>query len=630
MWGDFEEKVAFDLSVNGANILGAITGGFAGSKTYDHIKNKKEQKQMNNVAQGNTIESNHYDNIQTIMRDLKIVFTPINIVYSVNGQVFEIIKSSEMSPEMKERFLAKDGGYFTQLIINKMNMELQLAEQIFARKLLQPHITEQFKEANFVSALIEKVASQDFDLTFSDQFEKVASSNEVKVRPSLDSLRPFSSYPDFFAEKIANVIGIAEPLPSSIVESFSANDMKKRVRVGFLPDRVIYLLNGNLVEQMTVMQMNEDGYEAFKKRDKNFFLDFFHDESKNISESIFKDIVEQQLPSADSLHKEAQEGSEDVEVDFEDDVEVDLEDDLEDDIEKEAATLEEVIESMDRAWIEQLATERDHIQLFYDNDIHPLVYDVILDRYIYDDWHTLELEAVLKEIEVTFGLTEAIGNRALDKIASLHTIQNEGNSMFDTSFSFEKFLRAMNNKTVLITTFEGGNEFEEIIYALDIAKAVCGGDIFLSFGKNIPAYVAEELFRDNIRYVSDQVYDEDNEVEDAFWEDVNDILLRKWKERDSKGLELEESKISRLKTEQINIIGERVLAEFAEFTEFEKPYESVSAVLHERDLLSNVEDAEGVEQAIVHTIGRHLIGALFLEVKREEAIQTVLLFEEDE
>lgn len=630
VWGDFIEKIAFEFDVNGANVLGSIAGSFAGSRTYNHMKDKRNAKQLTAMENEQKLENDYYDNIQAILRDLKIVFTPINVVYSVNGQVFEIIKSGEMSPEMKDRFISKDGDYFKQLILNKMNMELQLAEQIFARKLLQPHLPEGFKEAHFLTALLEKLSSEDYDLKTPANFEKTAGENFIKINPTLDSLRPFSKSEGFF-NKMEKVSNIVTPYGPSVVESFSAKDMKANVDVAFLPDRIVFLLDGNLVEQITVMQMNADGYEAFKKRDRDFFLDFFHEEARKISEAIFKDVMESKSPE-NIFDKEAAGDQEDGETNIfekitdnneDDDEEKSEEEDNVVDIEKEAASLEEVMASVNRAWIEELAIERDDFHLFYDHDAHPLVYDIILDKKIHDDWHTLELEAVLKEIELTFNLDEPINDRVIDKIATLHTIQNEEHSMFATSFSFEKFLRAMNSKTILITTFEGGIEFEELLLAIDIAKSVCGDSVFSEFGRNVAPYVSEELFRDNIRFVSDQVYDETNGPEKEFWDEVNDFLMRKWNERDARGVEPEEFSAIKQRTSKIVEIGELILSTYAEYTSFQRPYDSIREVLHAQSLLKGIDEAAGVEQAVVQTTSRHLIALIFLEVKRQEAVNTV-------
>lgn len=623
VWADFVEKQAFELNVNGTDVLGALAGTFAGMKAHDHFKNKRDPQmaaQFDNATRSKKLEGTNYENIQTILQGLKIVFTPINVVFSVNGQVFEIIKSTEMSPEMKERFLVKDGEYFKQLLVNKMNMELQMAEQIFARKLLQPHLPDELKEATFTAALMEKVSKEGIEVV---SLEKTASVTlSIPLPVSFDSIRPF--------EKLSFWFGKEEDKgpKESAIESFSADDMHNKVKVAFLPDRVVFVLNGNLVEQMTVMQMNEEGYAAFQKKDSEFFLTFFHNEAKKINEAIFQD-VSGSVAQKESIDKQADEDDDkepddkDIEEDEKesDDDEKESDDDDEDDIDKEAASLEEVIASMDKAWIEDLAVSRDVIEPFYDADIHPIVYDIMLDKKINKSWHKLELEAALKEIEVTYELTESIGDRALDKIAMLHAIQNEEHSVFDTAFSFEKFLRAMNSKSVLITTFEGGMEFEEIIFALDIAKSVCGSNVFAGFGRNIAPYVAEELFQDNIRFVSDQVYDELNASERDFWNEVNSFLMRKWKERDCYGLE-STAEVKR-RSEQIVEIGNRVLSTYAEYLDIESPYESTRETINQFSLLQGIEETVGVEQAVVQTTSRHLICALFLEVKREEARQTV-------
>jgi hypothetical protein len=611
VYGDFVEKKAFEVDMNPANIIGSLAGGYAATRTYQKIEDKALAKQQ----ASRTIENNHYDNVQNILRDLKIIFTPINVVYSVSGQVFEIIKVNEMTPVMKERFLMKDGEYFKGILINKMNMELQLAEQIFARRLLQPHLPGEFKQAHFSMQWFDKVSEEIFEQEEHKLMEKAADAQSFSVGVNLDALRPLNDYVDFFDKGITKVASPLDYFQSGLSEVITQKDMNKQIKIGFLPDRVVFLLNGQLVDQLSILHMNEEGFEAFKLKNEPFFLEFFAEESERIGNSVLESVMSNQPDAFADLPKQANE-EDDENTDEED---LDVVDD-EDDEEKTAASLEEM---MEEEWIESLPTVRPSFELFYDNDIHPVVYDRILEQRIGANWHELELEAVLKEIEIEFKLDKAIGAIAFDKVALIHTIQNPAHSVFSTAFSFEKFVRTMNNKTTTLTDFEGGIEFEELLFALDVAKAIVNQEVYMEFGNLVAQYVSEELFQDNIRFVSDQLFDEDNEQELDFWTEVNGYLLRKWKERDAKGLEEEESATIKMRTETINDAGERILANHAEDIDWQRPYDSIADILASKTFASENEFESGVEQAIIQTTGRHVIASVFLQVKISEAIESV-------
>lgn len=635
VWGDFEEKVAFEVDVNPTNILAAVAGSYAGTRTYQGIKDKREQEALSQKR----IENDHYKNIQNVLQDLKIVFTPINVIYSVNGQSFEIIKVNEMTAEMKSQFLAKNAEYFKNILVQKMNMELQMAEQVFARRLLAPQLSEMHRQAAFTSLLLEKISEETFHSLEKRSLEKTASMSNIPLQVSFDSLRPFDQSEVFFNEsefhKVANPI---DYFRSNVGEEYTQKDLGQQVKVGFLPDRVVFLLNGHMIEQLSVMNMNEEGYEAFRKNDKMFFLEFFQEEAAKIRSSVIEDVAKEEL-----FNKAAEEEDEKDAFDFEEEDEDDEPEDEDeadeeenkddddkdegpdDDEEKTAASLEEVFEDEEETWVDKLSVERDDIDLFADSDVHPLIYDLLLDNEIGPTWHALELEAVLKQMEVDFEV-DVIGDRALDKIAMLHTVQNPENSLFRTPFTTEKFLRAMNGKSVIISDFEGGLEFEEILLGLEIAENLDPEEtLYAEFGDRVAPYISEELFQDGVRYVSSQVYNENNPMELVFWKDVNGFLSRKWKEKDSHGQSAEESVETNRRTELIVETSEKILSRMADGIDVMRPYDSVREIIQSQRLLGGLSYDEetliGIENAVTQLVGRHFIAMLFLALKRNEAVE---------
>lgn len=598
VYGDFSEKVAFELNIDPANVLGSIAGGYAATAYGNKARANAEEKER----ESQRLENNTYSQIESIMRDLKIVFTPINVIYSVSGQVFEIIKVDEMNPYMRSAFEKKDADYFRNLLVNKINMEIQLAEQAFAQRLLSAGgYNQQTKKASYAAKqeVLVKLAESDMDdmvKTAKDGLQ----GRKLTIDPSFSSLRPFSNNEFFFNEKeLSKVASIFDVFSRENSDDISLNRLNDEINVGFLPDRVVYTWNGQMVEQMSLLQMNEDGYEAFKKKDKQFFIDFFKEHTTEAVKS--REKVEPQQPTATN-----ESDSFDTFMD-------------EDDLNKGAASLEDIVDELVEE--EFPVIERDLISPFQDPDIHPVAYDVILTNRYGEDWAANELESILKQLEIDFELRDGIAENPLNKLSILHAVSSPNHAMYQAPLTFEKFMRAVNSKTVLFEEFQGNLSFEEIMFALEVAKSYDGDEVFLEFHDNIAPYVAEELMNDGVRFVSTQLYDESNPAEKDFWKSVNGYLMRKWKETDSHGV-LDESEIDRqyTMTEQITEIADDILSEYAQSIDPEDPYTSVKRLISGGAFLEQVdrEFRTGVENMATETIVSHFMAGLFVEYKFQE------------
>lgn len=598
IWGDTIEKVAFNVNIDPASILGAIGGSYAATRVHNNIQTEKQEE----LASQQTLEGDHYSQVGAILSNLKIVFTPINVVYSVNNQVFDIIDAGEMTPHMRSAFMKKDANFFRDILVNKMNMEMQLAEQAFAKRLLAKN--HQFKEASFVERqeYLLKVSKDEFielEKTASDGLDRIGN---ISIPVNFDSLRPFSRSSDFFnPNEFQKVAGLFDYFKRNQTESLKLNQVKSQVKVGFLPDRVIFLHNGQLIQQISLLNMNEEGYEAFRNKDKNFFLNFFYNKSEEIADDI----------ALKAKHDDLQDKEAKVEPEGQ---------------EKTADTLEEVVENTILS-----PYEKSSINIFEDSDVHPIVYEKILSDKYGDNWSDFELEAIIKQIELDFKVEKGIFDIPLNKISIFHTIASEKHTMFMNSFSFEKFIRAMNSKDIVFGEFQGNLTFEEIAFGLEVAKVFNGDDVFLEFHHTVAEYVSEELFRDNIRFVSDQVFDETNLFEKDFFDSVNGLLMRKWKEKDTQSMtdENERQEKKRL-TEMITTISDNVLKEYVEEIDIADVFRSTTQLINKYQYLSNIKPdmRKSVESIVTETVVRHIGLAFFLEGKRQELKTTLAMIEE--
>ena len=556
------EKEAFNINIDPGAVLGALAGGYAATS---HYRKGQEEEQANEQAK-RTIEGDVYSQVESVLRDLKIVFTPINVVYSVNGQIFEIIQADEMTADMKAAFVQRDAAYYRNLLVNKINMELQLAQQAFAQRLLTAG-GQQMKEASYMSRqdYLVKVADEEFDGMLK-QASQGLDGVQLEIEVSFDSLRPFTDSNVFFRKSaFEKVAGIFDVFSHDQSETIDLGRFQKEINVGFLPDRVVFLWNGQMIDQLSLLKMNEAGYEAFRRKDKEFFVTLFRDHSKVLENSLKQDVQGQSMSPSTTPPPSPPEP-------------MDMEEDEEDlGVDKQADSLEDIIEELVED--EFPARERESLSPFTDTDIHPIVYDAILDERYGNDWVERDFEALLKQIEIDFELREGIAGNPFNKMLLLHTIASDEHALFQAPLTFEKFLRGMNDKPINFERFEGNVSFEEIMFGLEVAKNYEGEEVFYQFDDSIAEYVSEELYQQGIRVVSDQLYDETNPSEQQFFKSVNGYLLRKWKETDAQGL-LEDDEIDRqhVMATQIVDIAQEILRDEAQKIDVHNPYVSVESL----------------------------------------------------
>lgn len=480
-------------------------------------------------------------------------------------------------------------------------MELQLAEQAFSQRLLSAGgYGEQTKEATYSSKqeMLIKLAEEEFD-----GIMKVASigmeSHNLHIDLNFDSLRPFSNC-EFFSnpneiQKVAGVFGIFdhEPHPDEI----SAHRLNHEVNVGFLPDRVVFTWNGQLIEQMSVLQMNEQGYEAFRNRDKGFFIKLFKEHTSEVEKQTHHE--ELVLPTKE-----------------------------EEEMPKNASVLEEVIEEIGDS---EFSPFTHSIHPFQDPDVHPIAYDMILSSR-YGNWARFELEALMKQIEVDFKLEQGIAENPFNKISALYAISHPDHSMFLSPFTFEKFMRTMNSKSIVFEEFQGNLSFGELLFGLEVAKSYSGEEVFWEFHDNIAPYVAEELMNHRVRCVSKRLYDTSNPAEQTFFQDVNGFLLRKWKEFDSQSI-MDSDKLERqyILSEQIIEISDEVLSDYVDEINVENPFLSVDSILEHHDLLESV-DSEfkpAIKRMVTENVVAQILAALFVEYKHRDLLSTADILKEE-
>lgn len=504
VYGEFAglDKQALDIGISPAGIVGAMAGGYAAKRHHDrHREEQDVRAERRALRQPQGLAEQAEPQMRQLIDQLKVVFTPINVVYVVNGTTVELIRVSEMTPQMQAAFIRKDGAFFRDVLLRKMDMEIQLAQQVMLQKMIGTQAMP--KQANVFGLVgrlvddgLEKRASGDaptdlvtiFDRLFEEklweQIEKEATDAVVRVRADLESLRPFENAAFFFdAERLEKV---AAPF---VMETFSAADMEDRLDVGFLPDRVTFLVDGQMVEQLPLLGMDEAGIRAFRIRDRGFFRDFYLDTAR-AQEAHLIGLA----------------------------------------LNKQAADVTEVATKSADALLNirpALAEPR----FFEDADIHPLLYVRLFDVR-YPDWRGLGLEALVAQLEDDFD-TE-VSPAAFDKIAMVKTLSNPEHSLFMAPFTYEKMVRALVGKAVDFGTWQGGLDLGEILFANDVASVLTDGENFIAFDDGLVEYTVNQVTDEGVRFILPLVFEDedDHASEEAYYRLVNGLLTRVWTEAD--------------------------------------------------------------------------------------------------
>ena len=482
------DKQAFEVNIDPASLVGAMTGGYVAKRHYDKQQDKRqEMDRRREMAEPKGLHEQAEPQMRQMIQQLKIVFTPINVVYLVNGTTVEIIRTNEMTPKMKEAFGRKDPDFFRNLLMNKMHMEIQLAQQAMMQSMLASH--GHAKQASMVNLhdvmdhlFKEKVAEQ-MDRYGKRLTEKLAGEG-IDIPVNLEGLRPFTNH-EFFSD----IEKVASPFEMQV---FNASDLDGKLDVGFLPDRVTFLVDGQMIEQLPLLSMNEEGITAFRVRDKEFFRRHYLDTARE-QESQFAGLS----------------------------------------FDKQAANLNEVVESLTEETLRLRPTKTTY-RYFEDAEIHPLLYVKLFDKK-YPSWREQSMEALVSQIEDDFD-TE-VSPIAFDKIAMIKTLSNPEHAIFMSDFTYEKMARALVGRYVDFAVYQDGLALGEIIFANDIASVLTDGENFVAFDDSIIEYTVNQITDEGVRFILPMVFEDedDHENESAYYTLVNGMLARVWKEDEEEG-----------------------------------------------------------------------------------------------
>lgn len=465
---------------------GAIIGALVSAGIMSEL-NKTKTKQVQVSEKKPSVEGNYYSQVQSVIKNLTVIFTPVSVVYTVKNKnkdfTLETIEVSEMTPHMKIEWQNKNEEYFRNLLINKINSEMQIAEIGFAREFLK-------KNAELTEVLIGKEAEFQEDLSDIDVLEMAKKSAvfynpEDELKEKLASTisgsigyhfdinmildRPFEKYAGIVSSTL-NCLGISnnnENIKKVKEKLENPSYVAKHIQVGFMPDRVIFSLENQLISTLLLTSMNEDGYSHFVNNDSKYFKDLFTNEIKKAKNTV--------------------------------------------NIEKKASVVQEVID-VDTA--------------FNSSSTHPVTLYLLLIKKIGIDALNYDPMIIGDIIKKAFGIN-SISEIVMDKIQVI-LMANQSMNIYTNAYAFEKAVLGLCSKPInFLASQKQDVKFQDLVFAIDVLDRITPfDDIYDNFSKEVINYMADVL-SDNKIFVYCPTNILGSPLEPAFNEFLNENLSRK-------------------------------------------------------------------------------------------------------
>lgn len=496
---DYQKGNNSFMKVTPGAVLGSALGLTLGYKKGKKDAERKMQEELNRFNNAKpVIDGNYYQQAQHVMNNLGVVFTPFGTVYTIKDKnknvAIDTIEIEEMNKAMKSAWKNRDGEYFKGLMLTKMYSEMQIAEQGFAKKILEmqnsndktaDEIEYEVSEMTDLDRFI-KVAELEECFSFTgketeEYFEKISSIQEyfeglddVQFRLKLD--RPFEKCAGVLSG-IKSCLGFGETHQSlkQMQKNLSnPSYLKNNLKVGFMPDRVIFTVDETLVSTLSLTNMNEDGYDNFQKSNSKYFKDLFVQEMKK--------STNQKIAFTEVNHLEKVASADDISTDIRD--------------------------------------------IFTKSSIHPVIYYLLLTQRLSTEWFDYDPMALVKIVESEFNLEQPLSDSALDKILSIQAA-NKSDAVYSVPHAFEKVVRAFNDKPIDFLEREDDDlDVDDFAFAIDVLDRVTPyDDIYDNFSPEVLDYIASTLAKKDSRCYAPS-YIVGSPLEPKFQEVLNEILLR--------------------------------------------------------------------------------------------------------
>lgn len=493
------------IGVTPGAIVGAIVGaGMAKHKVEKELKENQMRENAFKARHTPTIEGNYYSQAQNVMKNLEVVFTPVSAIYILNNKdnkfTLDTIEVSEMTSDMQNAWKNKNADYFKHLLLTKMFSEMQLAEIGFTKNFIKKQlavkdqITKNASDTSWLDDiecidLFERTKIASNFLANSEFGEKIAGAivNDMEDEDPVQYIdleldRPLSKY--------AGVItGIKDSLGLHS-DNVSIGKIKKdlenpklvmsKIKIGFLPERVVFSLNNQLVSTLPLTSMNEEGYVRFQNQDTKYF------------KNVFVDSVKESL----KIQKESK-ASDDITIEY---------------IEKRASEESEL----------NILNPSDCL---LDSNTHPVIIYLFLTVKLGLGWLNYDISIIERIIKAECNLEE-IPEATLNKVYTI-LMANQSDNVYRLPYGFEKAVLSLTSKPVeFLEDQKESIKIQDIAYAIDVLDRVTPyDDIYDNFSDAVLNYICDVL-SDQDMYVYNPTSIIGSEKEPIFNSLVNEKLLK--------------------------------------------------------------------------------------------------------
>lgn len=548
-------KKAADIGIGAGTIIGGLIGAGVASKSVDM---KREQDYRN--LYGNTIQKvlneqnrklvemseDHYSQIANLEQDLKIIFTPFSVVYMLRGTAVDTISTTTMNSAMKRAWKNKDSIYFKNLLINRVYLEAQDAEQMFIKRLIEQDnflrdaINKKSTDYSFVDDMLEK------DIHIFDVINKVAYLQSLFVKAEESEL--LSKYADTlvtiggswedavipveigeyrYASELDYDLGMqklgflwfTKPEDTVKTRTMTPEHIKKNLSVVYLPDRVLFIADDVVISQLNVMGMNEEGYDKFQTRSTNYFKRNFLAEAKNAGYVTADEL--QKLASEDDDFSSSKSEASSVALEA-------------------TSTYLDVggggtpVNPTDGALAipqEKLATVSPGQtelmrELFTKPGIHPKVYYLTLMKAFGSEWLEWDFDTLIAMIDDNFGINP-IADIPLNKLGSIIVLMHS-DAPYTGFHTFEKVIRSFHDKPINFELRESNLSLGEIVTGIRMMGELIrdnDDNIYDNFSEHVLGYIVEVLHSRSYRACAPKPVSKNEKL---FWQLVNIELLELW------------------------------------------------------------------------------------------------------